>query len=393
MSNNTIRLLFLFCISLISITSQASDNRYIGGIPISIDQNITFNFNIASQGSRGATAWYNDDIAIVVEGADSSVFDRATMEKIVALMLNSKRSFEDFTGIRNLPLNGHYKSIPTIQVPRDNNGAGGLAHHGSFGISVGRGFFDRFYERVRSGNTTIDQVWLYEMNRNYYKPGASGWNGWIDWAMDGQNSNYGFWTVGFNNAAAIWIVDDLGVGLNYHGRNRDQFRAGFDSDLNTYLNNTSYNFENVWTSRLLPWRHQTVNNLMSGALLRWYDNHGGKPFIQRLYREIENNPRLRDRFDFQRARDNWYRIVSRASRTNQESHFENTLRWSISQKAKNTIRTEFPNNNVNIVIEAERARLFGQMKKGNDSNASGGQFIHTENQSRTFTLSTARNLL
>ncbi|TAA41836.1 carbohydrate binding domain-containing protein [Corallincola spongiicola] len=377
---------FFFCCScigvLLSLAFTAEAGRYAGGVPINIDQNVSFNFNIASQGTRTATVWYNNDIAIAIEGANASTYDRATMEKVVALMAASKASFEDFTGLRNLPLNGNYRGLPTIQVPKDNNGYGGLAAHGIFGLSVGSGLFNPFYERIKSGNISIDQVWLYEMNRNYYKSGSNGWNAWIDWACDGNNSNYGYWTVGFNNAAAFWIVDDLGVELHYFGKYYDQFRADHKKDYDKYLSNSSYNFDNVWAKSRLAWRSGTINTLMSATLLEMYDNFGGKPFVQRLYQQLDNNPRLSNRFDHQTARDNWYRAVSRASRKDQSDYFENTLRWAISSGAKATIKRELGNSDggddSGVIVQAEDATLYGLFKVGNDSTASAGQYIHSE---------------
>ncbi|GAD00645.1 carbohydrate binding domain-containing protein [Agarivorans albus] len=384
--NNIVCRSIIFCCLLLSFSSHLQAARYTGGVAINIDQNVTFNFGIANQGNRTATVWYSNNMAIAIEGATASTYERATMEKIVALMAASKASFEEFTGLRNLPLNGSYRGLPTIQVPRDNNGAGGLAAHGVFGLSVGSGLFNPFYERVKQGDISIDQVWLYEMNRNFYKSGSNGWNAWIDWACDGNNSNYGYWTVGFNNAAAFWIVDDLGVGLHYFGKDYARFRQDHKDELDKYLNNNAYNFDNVWATSKLPWRNGTINTLMSAVLLEWYDDLGGKAFVQRLYQQIENNPKLRDRFDHQGARDNWYRMVSRASRSDQAQYFENTLRWSISSSAKAQIQNELGGDNggggndSDIIIEAEDAQLYGLFKVGNDSAASAGQYIHSEYQ-------------
>ncbi|WP_163132061.1 carbohydrate binding domain-containing protein [Agarivorans sp. Alg241-V36] len=378
------------CAILMCLSSNSFAARYNGGVAINIDQNVNFNFNIANQGNRTATVWYSNNMAIAIEGASGSTYERATMEKIVALMAASKASFEEFTGLRNLSLNGSYKGRPTIQIPKDNNGAGGLAAHGVFGLSVGSGLFNPFYERVRQGNISIDQVWLYEMNRNFYKTGSNGWNAWIDWAMDGNNSAYGYWTVGFNNAAAFWIVDDLGVGLHYFGKDYARFRQDHRDELNKYLNNNAYTFDNVWATSKLPWRNGTINTLMSAVLLEWYDTLGGKAFVQRLYQQIDNNPRLSNRFAHQQARDNWYRIVSRASRSDQVQYFENTLRWSISSSAKAQIQNELGGNNggggndSDIIIEAEDAQLFGLFKIGNDSAASAGQYIHAEYQGKYY---------
>ncbi|MDO6762462.1 carbohydrate binding domain-containing protein [Agarivorans sp. 1_MG-2023] len=381
--NNIVYRSLVLCCLLLSLSTHLQAARYAGGVPINIDQNVTFNFSIASQGNRTATVWYSNNMAIAIEGATASTYDRATMEKVVALMAASKASFEEFTGIRNLSLNGSYKGLPTIQIPRDNNGAGGLAAHGVFGLSVGKGLFDPFHDRVKAGDISIDQVWLYEMNRNFYKTGSNGWNAWIDWACDGNNSNYGYWTVGFNNAAAFWIVDDLGVGLYYFGSRYDKFRADHKSELNKYLDNTSYNFDNVWGTSKLPWRNGTINTLMSAVLLEWYDALGGKPFIQRLYQQLDNNPRLSNRFDHQTARDNWYRAVSRASRQDQRDYFEKTLRWSISSAAKSTIQKELGNggggeDDSGIIVQAEDAKLYGVFTLGSDSAASSGQYIHSE---------------
>ncbi|WP_163130469.1 carbohydrate binding domain-containing protein [Agarivorans sp. Alg241-V36] len=319
-------------------TAATAGNRYMGGVPIQIAENVNFNFNIASQGNRNATVWYTNNIAIAVEGRNTSNYDRATMEQVVGLMEAVKGSFEEFTGVTNLPLNGGYQNIPTIQVPADNNGSGGLAGHGYFGLSVGRAMFDDFYNRIRSGNISIDQVWLYEMNRNYF---LSRWNDHIDWAMSGDSSNWGWWTVGFNNASVIWILEDLGIELNYFGQNLNQFRNGMLNNYTTYVGNTNYTFDNAWTVHLMPWNQRgSVNDLMTGSLITWYEQFGGKPFIQRLYREIFNTPKLNGRFDYPGARDNWYRLVSRAAGEDKASYFENTLRWQLSQGAKNEIYDE-----------------------------------------------------
>lgn len=96
--------------------------------------------------------------------------------------------FETFTGLNNLPLFCGYNEKPVIEVVLDNCGAGGLAHHGIVGMSTGKFFFDQFYNLIKQGETAIPQVFLYELNRNFWLPS---FNDKFDWAMNEDPQNWG----------------------------------------------------------------------------------------------------------------------------------------------------------------------------------------------------------
>ena len=113
-----------------------------------------------SAGSPSATAWYDDKVCVMIEAETPGDRDAARMDVIVQFFSDLYSEYEDVTGLKALPKSGPWNGRIVVQVPLDNCGAGGLANHGSLGMSVGVGLFESQYalalenKFLRSGSTS-----------------------------------------------------------------------------------------------------------------------------------------------------------------------------------------------------------------------------------------------
>ena len=221
-----------------------------------------------------------------------------------------------------------------IEIPSDNNGAGGLAHHGVHGISVGSSFLEGLLKRWRAGARSVDQVYYYEMCRNFW---FGDYNPRIDYCCDNNKSCYGWWTVGFNNAMSVIVSEITSTPFYYFGQSREQFARGMLKDFESYVEDPKWCWENSWVCSRMPWRkEQSINNMMSGFIIEGFKRFGGKKWIQGVYRELGRVEVLRGGGEgrWQGVRDNVYLIWSKAAGRDLREYFEKKLRWKISERAK-----------------------------------------------------------
>jgi hypothetical protein len=288
-------------------------------------------------GSGKAVVWYGRRTALVLD-EDSSPDDREpeTMGRILRALDAIFDAYERVTG-RKPRLSAPLKGRARIEVAKTVGG--GLAHHGKLGVGIGDGLFEGLYKRFDDGVKTVDQVFFYEIARNYWMRDM---NPAIDYHTSKGPQDYGWWTVGFSNAMSIFLppeieqIDDM----YYFGSGGKKFSEGMEENLKIYLASPEkYDWENSWNVPLVPWKERTsVNDLMTGLLIRLHREHGGIEFIRRLYEEIPKRKRLASRADRQGARDNFYEACSLAARKDLHDFFSKSLRWRISKARRETVR-------------------------------------------------------
>lgn len=283
------------------------------------------------------TVWFGKRVALILDGEAPGRRDPDVMARICSTFDRIFDAYDRVTGRRpklERPLAGRIRIEVTPKV------GGGLAHHGSLGFAVGDGFFQKLYDRVKSGVNTYDQVFFYEIARNYWMEDM---NPAIDYHTSGGPDDWGWWTVAFNNAMAVVMpgqvpgIDDM----FYFGQGGREFATGMEAYLDEYLAHPEkYTWENSWCVRLLPWKENTsVNDLMTGLLVRLQREHGGVKFISGLYREIpRQRPLMRDRSDYQTARDNFYAAASLAAREDLWDFFTKDLRWTLRETAHRRVK-------------------------------------------------------
>ena len=288
-------------------------------------------------GSGEVVVWYGQRVALVLDEETSPADrDHLVMAQILESLDAIFEAYDKMTGRRpklTSPLKGRIR----IEVSSKDVG-GGLAHHGRLGVGIGGGFFRDLYKRFESGSRTIDQVFFYEIARNYWMPDM---NPTIDYHTSLGPQDYGWWTVGFNNAMSVFVpmeiesIDDM----YYFGTNGEKFAQSMENHLNIYIENPDkYNWDNSWNAPRLPWSKRTsLNDLMTGLLIRLHRDHGGSAFIRRLYDEIPRRNRLKSRSDTQGARDNFYIASSLAAKKDLYQFFSDELRWEITQRARSEV--------------------------------------------------------
>ena len=290
-------------------------------------------------GGPVVTVWLGKRVALVLDGEKPGQRDPEVMARICATFDDIFNSYQRIIQRKpklDAPLMGRIRIEVSSQV------GGGLANHGQLGVAVGTGFFNGLYNRVKAGKNTYDQVFFYEIARNFWMPDM---NDSIDYHTSQGPDDWGWWTVGFNNAMSVVMskqvpgIDDM----FYFGQNGRSFAAGMETNLDQYLAHPEkYDWENSWCVRLLPWKANTsLNDLMTGLLLRLEREHGGVTFISALYREIpRQRPLPKNKSDYQAVRDNFYAAASLAAKQDLWSFFTSDLRWLLTDSVHNRVRHE-----------------------------------------------------
>lgn len=290
-------------------------------------------------GLKVSTAWIGENVVVMIEGETPEDRDSTIMVQVVDMLEDVISKYEELTGLTNLPIASEYDGKPVIEVVVDNCGAGGLASHGVLGMSTGTYFLDEMYDLVAQGQMAMPQVFLYELNRNFWLPS---FNNKFDWAMNDESQNWGWWTVGMNNAQAYIIPKSLGIDLYYFGNDINYWENRMVGELEDYLNDTQYDFDYGWRQSLMPWHNtESINDLMSGLIIYSYNNFGGEEWVKGFYEHIQN-PTIPNRpnvFSYQECRDNVYKVWSYAANQDLISFFENDMRWVITQEAKDCVNT------------------------------------------------------
>ncbi|MEQ1751876.1 MAG: hypothetical protein ABL974_20810 [Prosthecobacter sp.] len=283
------------------------------------------------------TVWLGHRVAVVLDGEKPEQRDPAIMAKITSALDGIFNAYDKVTG-KKPKLTADIKKRIIVEV--SDKVGGGLANHGQYGIGIGDGFFNDLYERVKVGTNTYDQVFFYEAARNYWMPDM---NPAIDYHTTEGPTDYGWWTVGFNNAMSVVMPRQVqGVtDMVYFGQSGQQFSDSMEANLTEYLSKPEkYNWENSWCVRLVPWKENTsLNDLMTGLLIRLQRENGGIDFMTRLYSEIpKQRPLPTSLSDYQSARDNFYAAASIAAKEDLFVFFTKDLRWQISDKAHQKVK-------------------------------------------------------
>mgnify|MGYP000928283296 CR=1 FL=1 len=307
-----------------------------------VPESTTYTYVIATcSGTQSACAWTGRNIVVMIEGETPASRNQVYMDSVLTWLDNMVDQYQQVTGLTSLPLLSSYQGKPVIEVVKDNCGAGGLASHGQLGMSTSTELFNTMYNGAAKGKRYINQVFLYETNRNYYLPA---FNDKFDWAMNNDSQNWGWWTVAFNNANAVILTDMMGIELYYYGQNRAAFRQSMIKQLEAYWNGSTYTFENGWMQDRMPWdTFNSPNDLMSGLLIYSYENFGGKMFYKKLYGYLNDDMQgsiitnRSDVFAYQECRDNIYKIWSLSAGKNLITFFEKKMKWVISSAAKEWI--------------------------------------------------------
>lgn len=285
-------------------------------------------------GESTATIWMSERVALIIEGeTDTTAHDRATMTKILGWFDEMFRLYDDVAGTEP-QLSAGYKG--RIRVEVSTKVGGGLAGHGRYNIAVGFGFFTATYDRTLAGGNSFEQIYFYEAARNYWGPKL---NPPIDYHTSKGEADWGWWTVGFNNAMACFLSTEMQVELYYFGHDHRAFCWDYmHSHFRSYVESDEYTWENSWNVPRLPWSETTsVNDLMTGTLIDMHDRFGGIDFIARLYRAIQVQPPASSRSAYQEVRDNFYRAASIAARRDLTDYFTTTLKWELSAEARQSV--------------------------------------------------------
>ena len=180
---------------------------------------------------------------------------------------------------------------------------GGAAYNGRPWCATTKIHFNILYDTINDQTPKMAQVYFYELGRCLWDVKLD--NIW-DWEMESP-SNYGYWTLGFNGMMTAIAPDQIGVELDYYGMNAQQFKQARLDDLNRYLNDPQYNFDNAWTVSRLPWNNaQTINDMMSGLIIYLYDLLGGNEFLKCFYRYINRRDETPNRTDRKERARNFY---------------------------------------------------------------------------------------
>ncbi|MEM9080800.1 MAG: hypothetical protein AAGC74_08935 [Verrucomicrobiota bacterium] len=323
------------CLTILSTLLCISANLPAQQLPLATYQEIP-QYQPYIAGGPHVSVWFGERVALVIDGEKAPENrNQKVIIEILKTLDETFAAFERITGVKPI-LNGPFPNHTTVEV--SSKVGGGLAHHNRLGIAVGDGFFEKLYQRFEQGTKTLDQVFLYEIARNYWPPT---FNPRIDYHTTKGPEDYGWWTVGFNNAMSIFLPSEITsiTDMHYFGQNGRQFAEGMEKNLTTFLAG-DYSWEEAWCVNLMPWSQRTsLNDLMTALLIRLHRENGGNTFLKSLYREIPKLPPLKARNDYQGARDNFYLASSLAASKDLSNVFQE-IRWEISDQARTALRQQ-----------------------------------------------------
>ena len=107
-----------------------------------------------------------------------------------------------------------------------------------------------------------------------------------------------------------------------------------EAQIDRYITDPSLTWDDVFRHERLPWaRHQSLDNVYSGLLVKLFKEHGGVAFLARWFEAI---PMLLTRtpaskYDYQGARDNFYLAACHAAGHDLRHFFVDVLRWEVSE--------------------------------------------------------------
>ncbi len=222
------------------------------------------------------------------------------------------------------------------------SGYGGAAYNGKSWCAISQDNLLKLINTVYESKPTIPQVIFYEMGRCLYNLKL---DKVLDWQMENPDQ-YGYWTLGFTGAMTAIMPDLINCKMDYYGTDAAGFRAARINDLNTYVGNSNYTFQNTWSAYLLPWTtNQSVNDLMSGLLIYLSENYGSAQFLYKMFFYL-----CQQRDDYTRTQReqkasnlvrSCYLAVRDLSGETQavkiHRYFYSTLRWSFVGRRPNTL--------------------------------------------------------
>jgi hypothetical protein len=250
-------------------------------------------------------------------------------------------------------------------------------------MACGPGYLKYFYNscvKYLEDNTQLPQfehVFSYELCRNYIFPDQ--FTPLFDYRLYNLTDRYnttktlGFFEWGWVNQGFVNVFGGLltknilpNINFNYFGMDGEKFWQSMEFHLDTYINDSSYTWDNtfmysrmIWTKNIdNPNGAQSLDNIYSGILIRLWRNYGGQVFLARFFNAIKlMNNRNANYFlnvdnklnyvdnlstnidnvklNAQTAAENFYIASSYGAKTDLYNYFTKTLRRSIRQEARN----------------------------------------------------------
>jgi len=287
-----------------------------------------------------------------------------------------------------------YKNRPVrIEIAYIN--AGGYAGHGRYGMACGPAFLRYFYDSCieylqnNSQLPKFEHVFTYELCRNFIFPDQ--FTLLFDYRLyniNDRNKNtkvlefneWGWLNQGFVNVLGGLLTKNItpAVNFNYAGYNAEEFWEMMENHLNTYIagaNNNIYTWDNTFMFNRLIWSKnidnpngsESLDNLHSAILIRFWKNYDKQNFLIRFFKAIKlMNNRFSSYFlnsinklnyidnlstdesnvklNAQTAAENFYIASSYGAKIDLYTYFTNTLKRSIRTEAR-TYATNLINNN------------------------------------------------
>lgn len=209
---------------------------------------------------------------------------------------------------------------------------GGASYNGVAWNALPKDMMSRLIDTIDDARPIMPQVALYEMGRSMYDLRL---DNILDWQMEAEDK-YGYWTLGLNGALTVLAPEALNLKMAYAGYDDylAQFRRDRLNDINTYINDRQWNFDNAWSVWLLPWApRQSINDMMTGLILLLTDRFGGAPYLKELTKNLLDQPTTANKTDRKARAINLYRAARQAADNLNgngaavERFFKHTLRW------------------------------------------------------------------
>lgn len=270
-------------------------------------------------------AWCGKNVAFLTRDAD---LDPEVMRKLCDAFDKVYDYYHQATGRHPADLQRTvYKGRSTIaQV--DNTCGAGCGYLGAKGIELMTGSWRELYEGVRDRNE-YDQVLFYEFGRNFWL-----FEDKIEYKGDDRS---GAVTTGYAVFMRFMAAEAAGLrGGPFRNRTWDEFRDEVERMVDLYVADSSLTWENTLRVNKAPRNPMGLNatDLFAGFCLKLYKEHGGLPFIEQFWHEVDRRPRARSTQD---AVDNFILAACAASGKDLTKQFTEEWRWPMSEEAKRQV--------------------------------------------------------
>lgn len=271
----------------------------------------------ASNGTLSRNVWTGSKVALMTK---DSTLDPCVMRRIISVLDTAIAFNKNYIG-QYPSLYKHYQELITVaEIPGMNGVFNGFI--GVSGIEMGEEQFQKLYQSVAKENT-FPQELFFVVSNNF--------NFFISRLTYNSNAKYSTAVLrGFSVLMRFVTMESIGVKAGpLMNLSLSQYKEKITTLMDTYIADTSLNFNNAFAVDTLPFSDLKSEHLFASMLMK-LGNLYGDSFLRNLWVRIEERP-VAD--NFQSAVDNLILASSLAAKQDLTQLFTK-WRFPVSEDAK-----------------------------------------------------------